>query len=191
MVKNTTIFTILPLIIGAISLAIPDFSMLYMWLVLGLFIPLLLFTVYLDLTGTSKKSASLRGFAGYFSFVLTSIYFALPAVRVFQEKPVIQLAVIGLWLAASIFTFWKNELMHPIVFGESDEHRKYTFIIHGTMFLALAAGGGGYYKAAEHFSLVFGENATSFYFSIILWIVSLWITIFAQSSVGVFTKFRN
>lgn len=191
MVNNTTVLTILPLGIGVITFAIPDFSMLYMWLVLGLYIPLFLFAVYLDLTGKSKKSARLRGYVGYFSFVLTSIYFALPAVRVFQEKPVIQLAIIGLWIAASIFTFWKNELMHSIVIGESDEHRKYSFILHGTMFFTLAAGGGGYYKAAEYFSFVFGENATFAYFSIILWIASLWMTIIAQSSVGVFTKFRK
>lgn len=191
MVKNTTVLTLLPLIIGAISLAIPDFSMLNMWFVLGLYIPLFLFAVYLDFTGKSKKSDRLRGYVGYLSFVLASIYFALPAVRVFQEKPVLQLTIIGLWLATSVFTFWKNELMYSIVFGKSDEHRKYSFILHGTMFLAIVAGGGGHYKAAEYFSFIFGENATFAYFSIILWIFSLWMTIFAQSSVGVFTKFRN
>ena len=190
MVKKTSIFPILPLIIGAFSIFIPDFSRFYMWLVLCLCIPLFLYAIFLDITGKSKKSAKLRGYAGYFSFVLTSTFFALPAIRVYQDHLGILLLIIGLWLLASLLTFRFNNLMSKIVFGESDELRKYTFILHGTMFFALVAGGGGYYKAAEYFSNVFGDAAMFSYFSILLLVGSYWMTIFAHSTVGIFTKFK-
>lgn len=190
MVKNTTILTIGTLVIGAITLPIPDFSIVYMWVALTLFVPVFLFAVYLDITGKSKKSSKLRGYVGYFCMVLSSIYFALPAVKLYHERPVIQLTIIGIWAGASILTFRYNRVMHAIVFAESDRYRKYTFLLHGTMGIALIAGAGGYYKAAEYFSYVFGQNATFAYFSLILLIGSLWLGIFAQSTVGVFTKFR-
>lgn len=190
MVKHTTILAILPLIIGAITFAIPDFSIFYTWLVLALYIPLLLFAVYLDISGKSKKSAKLRGYVGYFSFVLSSIYFALPAVRVFQDYLFISIIFIVIWITVSVFTLIYNKIMYKIVFGESDGLRKYTFIFHGTMFIALAVGGGGYYKAAEFFSNTFDEDAMFSYFSIILLIGSYWMTIFAHSSIGIFSKFK-
>jgi hypothetical protein len=190
MVKKTTIFTMLPLIIGAFTIFIPDFSMFYMWIVLGLYIPLFLYASFLDITGKSDKSAKLRGYVGYFSFVLTSILFALPAIRVYKDYLGVLLLIIGLWFLASLLTFRFNNLMSKIVLGESDELRKYTFILHGTMFFVLVAGGGGYYKAAEYFSYVFGEAAMFSYFSILLLIGSYWMTIFAHSTVGIFTKFK-
>jgi len=190
MVKNTTILTIGPLVIGAITLPIPDFSMVYMWVALALFVPVFLFAVYLDITGKSKKSSKLRGYIGYFCMVLSSIYFALPAVKLYEDRPLIQLVITGIWIAASFITFRYHRVMHAIVFAESDRYRKFTFLLHGTMGLALIAGAGGYYKAAEYFSYAFGQNATFAYFSLILLIGSLWLGIFAQSTVGVFTKFK-
>lgn len=189
MVKNTTILAILPLVIGAITLPIPDFSMFYMWVVLILYVPVLLFAVYLDITGKSK-SKKLRGYSSYFSMLVTSIYFALPAIKLYHERPVMQVLIIGIWAGVSYLTFRYNRVMHAVVFAESDRYRKFTFLLHGTMGFALIAGGGGYYKAAEYLSYAFGQNATFAYFSFILLIGSLWLGIFVQSTVGVFTKFR-
>lgn len=189
MVKNTTILTILPLVIGAITLPLPDFSMFYMWIALILYLPVFLFAVYLDITGKSK-SKKLRGYSSYFSMVITSIFFALPAVKLYHERPVMQGIIIAVWAGASFLTFRYNRVMHDIVFAQNDRYRKYTFLLHGTMGFALVAGGGGYYKAAEYFSYAFGNNATLAYFSLILLIGSLWLGIFAQSTVGVFTKFK-
>lgn len=189
MANSTTVMALGPLVMGAITLPIPEFSLFYFWLSLLIYIPVLIYAVYLDLTGKSKSKKS-KGYVGYYCLVLMSIYFGLPAVKVLSDHPIFQLGIILLWLGLSVFAFKYNQLTHAVFLGQIDKYRKYTFLLHGSMLLALVAGGGGYYKAAEYFSYIFGKNAMFEYFSILLLVGSYWLGIFAQSTVGIFTKFR-
>jgi hypothetical protein len=178
-----------PIIFGALMLPVPYFSFAYLWLTMILLIPAFLFAFYLDLTG-KNRSDKLRGYAGYFSLLLLSIFFGLPGFKLYAEYPILQILILVLYVVVLAITTKFNIVMKDIVLGKRDELRRYTFVYYGIAVFIVLAGGGGYFKAAEIFSSFFGHNATMSYFSFLLLMFSYWLGVLAQSSIGVFTKFK-
>lgn len=177
-------------IIGTITLFIPDFYWFYFWVELAIYIPYLFFVMYVDLK-SGKKTTKLKAISGYLVLLLFSINFGLPAVKLFHGNHLIQLGIILPWLTIFWLTNTYKNVMVQIVLPEGGRYRKYSIIYYGFIVLVVVLGGGGYYKSAEYFSRIFGEKAMMNYFSLLLLLASYWMLILAQSSTTGFKRFKK
>lgn len=168
----------------------PYYSVLSLWTYIILFLPYLLFLIFLDITGKVKNN-KLKAYGGYYGLLLFSISFGIPAVKLFYDNHFIQFFIILIWLIIFWMVKKNKDIAFQIVFPEGSQYRTYSIIYYGFIVLVIFAGGGGYYKSGEYFSRVFGENAAMSYFSIILLLISYWFIFFAQSATSSFKRFKK
>lgn len=179
------------IIYGAIFLPIPFFS----WFFFGVYAVIvslfLLLTIIVDITKNRRKREKLVAYSGYVGLLSMSFFLSFPAIKLVHESIVMQLILVFIWLLLNFITYKYRNIIKEITLSDSDRYRIYQYLYHGFLFVVLAAGGGGYYKAAEHFSYAFGDNATMIYFSTILLLGSYWLTVFATSQARIFSYSKN
>ncbi len=189
--RSVTPMLFLSFIMGFIALFVPNYSTSYLVVVLFLFIPLALFSFYLDVT-KKNRSRKKRGYAGYFNFLLFSIFLCLPAVKLNTGHLLFQIIIVGIWAVLYGIGFVFKEQMLKMVLPSADTSNKLpSLLFWGFIVLLIAAGGGGFYKAPEYFSRLFGHSATMSYFSYLLLLLGYCFLLFAQGSLAKFPKFKN
>jgi hypothetical protein len=189
--NSVTPMLFLSFIMGFIALFVPEYSTFYLMIILILFIPLVLFSFYLDLTG-KNRSRKKRGYAGYFNFLLFSIFLCLPAVKLNEGHLPFQITIVGIWIILYIIGFVNKAQMLKMVLPDADTPNKLpSLLFWGFIVLLIAAGGGGFYKSAEYFARLFGHSAAMSYFSYLLLLLGYCFLLFAQGSLAKFPKFKN
>ncbi|WP_458415047.1 hypothetical protein ACNQFZ_09715 [Schinkia sp. CFF1] len=175
------------IIYGAIFLPTPFFS----WFFFGIYAVIvsfyLLLTIIVDVTKQQRKKEKLAAFGGYVGLLIMSFFLSFPAMKLVHESIIMQLILVFLWVLLNYITYKYRNIMKKITLSDSDEYRIYKYLYHGFILVVICAGGGGFYKAAEHFSYTFGHHATMTYFSIVLLLASYWLTVFATSTARIFS----
>ncbi|MBD8071139.1 hypothetical protein [Bacillus sp. PS06] len=187
MTNKVSVLGIGMLIVGALFfLPYPYFSIHAFWAYLALFVPYLLFTLFLDMTG-KVNNRKLKGYAGYFALLLFAISFAVPAIKQFHDRFIIIGLLIVLFITINFIVLKYNKVFYQMVLPEGAQNRKYTFIFWG-LFALIIFIGGGHFTAPRYFELAFGQQTAANFYSILFLLLSYLFSIFATSTTY---KFRG
>lgn len=192
MPKYLTPASIALLVLGALTLPLPYFSFINLWIYVILSIPYILFTIYLDITG-KVQNEKLKAYCGYYGLLLICIYFGTPAIKQFHDQPIFQVSMIMVWVFIFAISGKSKDTLIKITLpsGEDNKYKFFSALYYGFIVLVVLAGGGGHYKGAEYFSRIFGHKATMYYFTILLLLCAYWFTIFTQSTTTRFKEFKK
>ncbi len=187
MTNNVTVLGIGMAIVGAIFfLPIPYFSMASVWFYLLFFVPYLLFTIYLDMTG-KVKNRKLKGYAGYLGLLLFAISFGVPAIKQFHQQPFLQFVFIAAFIGVNILAYKKNTLFYKVVLPEAGQSKIPSMVYWG-LFVLIIIAGGRHYMAPRYFALTFGQEAADVFYSLLFLAASYLFAIFATSTTYKFAK---
>jgi hypothetical protein len=180
MTNKVSVLGIGMLMVGAfIVLPYPYFSMTSLVFYLLLYIPYLLFTLYLDMTG-KVRDKKLKGYAGYFCLLLFAISFAAPALKQFNDSLFLQVFMMIIFVVIHIVVLKNSRFFYGIVLPEGSKSKKYSFIYWG-LFIAIIVVGGGHYTAPRYFSLAYGQETAYTFYSILFLLISYLLAIFSAS----------
>ena len=197
MTENVSALYLLPWCTGLFAVLVPEYSAVTLVVAIMLYLPLLWIlqlhkrrikskkkTTEIStkkVIPTKKKKIVYSAIGGYYAFALLSLYLTFPLIRVL-ELYLVKVLLIAIWILVAYFVNKHRIFISEEVLGENSKYKIVSFVYAMSLAVILLAGGGGFFKAAEYFSFVFGDKATLYYFSSILYLSGLWFTIFIHSN---------
>jgi hypothetical protein len=184
--KKVLIFTLLPLVFSFALFSVVDFNIGSIVFVGITLLAYFIFNFYLDFSNKSSNSRRLRGFSAYLGFLLSSIYLLSPSVLVINGW-----FVVILWIVFFGLSYRYREFLLSSILSSSKGNKTIRFIYWGSALVVLLIGGGGYYPITSNILNQLQGDLVSMFLSCIYLYFSLWLLIFAQSSIVKFTTFNE
>ena len=197
MTENVSALYLLPWCTGLFAVLVPEYSAVTLVVAIMLYLPLLwILQLHKRRIKSKKKTTKIStkkvipnkkkkrvysAIGGYYAFTLFSLYLTFPLIRVL-ELYLVKIVLIAIWILVAYFVNKHRTFISEEVLGENSKYKIVSFVFAMSLAVILLAGGGGFFKAAEYFSFVFGDKATLYYFSSILYLSGLWFTIFIHSN---------